>query len=207
MKGRKSDNIYKQSIPPVNWVKHFKTIFNDHNHQKLPDKCEDIGPLDYKITAKELLEASYILKSGKSPGVDGISYELINCLLERKPEIILKLFNSILSRGEFVFEWQTSIITPIHKKGRKTEPSNYRGISLISCIANYFSAVFNNRLIKYLNQNNILSEEQLNRTSDALILVRNMIDFYCHKSNQRIFGCFVDFQNAFDSIPTILFKI
>ena len=28
-----------------------------------------------------------------------------------------------------------------------------------------------------------------------------MIDLYCHKLNQRIFGCFVDFQKAFDSIP------
>ena len=36
---------------------------------------------------------------------------------------------------------------------------------------------------------------------DALVLFRNIIDFFCHKINQRIFGCFVDFQKAFDIIP------
>ena len=143
---------------------------------------------------------------GKAPGLDSINNEMIICLFETKPEIILKLFNSILGRGKLVTKWKTSIITTIYKKGSKTDPSNYRGISLISCLAKLFSAVLNNRLINYLDHNSILSNQQLgfrsgNRTSDALVCIRNMIDYYCHKSSQHIFGCFVDFQKAFDSIP------
>ena len=57
-----------------------------------------------------------------------------------------------------------------------------------------------------MNQYQILSDEQLgfrkgNRTSDAHIILKNVIDDYCHRSNKRVFGCFVDFQKAFDSIP------
>ena len=33
------------------------------------------------------------------------------------------------------------------------------------------------------------------------MILHNIIDLYCHKKKKRIFGCFVDFSKAFDSIP------
>ena len=98
------------------------------------------------------------------------------------------------------------MISPIHKKGSKTNPDNYRGISLISCFAKFFLVILNKRLLKFIFDNQILSKSQLgylpgNRTSDALLILHNIIDFYCHKNKKRIFGCFVDFSKAFDSIP------
>ena len=98
------------------------------------------------------------------------------------------------------------MITPVHKKGSKTNPDNYRGISLMSCFAKYFLAILNQRLLKFVIVNKILSKSQLgflpgNRTSDALLILHNLIDYYCHKNKKYIFGCFVDFSKAFDSIP------
>ena len=104
------------------------------------------------------------------------------------------------------------MITPIHKKGSKVNPDNYRGISLLSCFAKYFLAILNHRLLKFATENKILSKSQLgflpgNRTSDALLILHNLIEFYCHKNKKFIFGCFVDFSKAFDSIPRYnLFK-
>ena len=51
-----------------------------------------------------------------------------------------------------------------------------------------------------------LSKSQLgfvpgNRTSDALITLHIVIDYYCKKLKQNVFGCFVDFQTAFDKVP------
>ena len=39
------------------------------------------------------------------------------------------------------------------------------------------------------------------RTSDALLIPNNFIEYYCKKNSQHIFGCFVDFSIAFDSVP------
>ena len=52
----------------------------------------------------------------------------------------------------------------------------------------------------------ILSASQLgfikgNRTSDAHIIIRNLIDKYCHKNNKRIYSCFIDLSKAFDTVP------
>ena len=60
--------------------------------------------------------------------------------------------------------------------------------------------------------NNVLSDSQLgflqgNRTSDAQIMLYNLIRKYCYKKNAYIYGCFVDFSKAFGCIPrNVLFE-
>ena len=144
-------------------------------------------------------------------GIDNLSNEMISCLLENYPEVILKLFNSILDHNEIVPEWMVGMITPIHKNGSKGDPSNYRGISLLSCFGKLFLSILNNRPMKFTIENNIL-KCQLgflpgNRTSDAHIIIHKLVRKYCHKNNSRIYGCFIDFSKAFDMIPReILFN-
>ena len=128
------------------------------------------------------------------------------------PEIILLLFNSILESNEIVPEWVIGTIVPIHKKGSKLDPTNYRGITLMSCLGKLFLSVLNKRLLLFSNHNKILSDNQLgfmagNRTSDAHIILHNIIRKHCHKNNEKIFSCFIDFAKAFDTIPRdILFE-
>ena len=98
------------------------------------------------------------------------------------------------------------MILPIHKKGSKMNPENYRGISLLSSLGKFFTAILNRRLLTFAIENKILSNAQLgflpgNRTSDALLILYNLIDYYCHENKKHIFGCFVDFQKAFDKVP------
>jgi hypothetical protein len=127
-------------------------------------------------------------------------------LFNAHPEVILKLFNIILSQGVHIAKWNTALINPIHKKGSKCDPLNYRGISLLSCFNNFFTAILNMRLMEFCLKNKILSKEQMgfipgNRTSDAFIVLHNLINDYCHTKNNYIYGCFVDFTRAFDSVP------
>ena len=92
------------------------------------------------------------------------------------------------------------------------DTENYRGISLLSCFGKLFLSILNKRITKYAIDNNILSKSQLGflpgcRTSDALLILHNLVEYYCKKGSQYIFGCFVDFQKAFDSVPRhILFQ-
>ena len=129
----------------------------------------------YVISMDELKEASSILKPGKSPGIDEVDNETILCLYQEHPRLILKLFNKIYTTKQKVLQWSVAIISLIYKNGAMDNPANFRGISLLSCLGNFFYTVLNNRLIKFVREQNILSESQLgfiagNRTSDAHIL-------------------------------------
>jgi hypothetical protein len=67
-----------------------------------------------------------------SPGVDQIPVELIQAGGETSHSEIHKLFKLIWNKEELPHQWKESIVVPIHKKGDKTDCSNYRGISLLS---------------------------------------------------------------------------
>ena len=162
--------------------------------------------MDYPITDDEINSASYILKPGKAVGADGLSNEMISCLLEYDSKIFHTFFNAIISKCDPINRWSISIINLIHKKGSKIDPENYRGISLLSCLGKFFSAIVNQRLVKYAIKHNIFTKEQLgfipgNRTSDALIILHNIVKYYCEKNRKPIYACLVDFKKAFDSIP------
>ena len=42
------------------------------------------------------------------------------------------------------------MIIPVHKKGDKSDVTNYRGITLVSCISKLFTAVLNKRIAVFL---------------------------------------------------------
>ena len=203
----KSKNIVDSTnVSPLSFVEHFKSILTSNTATNTHPENNEVGPLDYEIDMEELKSASSILKPGKAVGADNLSNEMISSLVETHPKLILKLFNSILTTSEVVPEWLMGLIVPIYKKGDKSDPSNYRGITLMSCLGKLFLSILNNRLMKFTIENNILHKSQLgfvpgNRTSDAHIIINNLIQKYCFKTNSKIFSCFVDFSKAFDSIP------
>ena len=203
----KEDNSLVAKISGDRWVNHFKSTFTStREDMAYPPDSLTPGPLDYEITVHELLNASYILKDNKASGHDSISNEMIKCLIEVNPTILVKLFNVILTQNADIKNWVVSIITPIYKSGSKTHPTNYRGISVISCLSKLFSSILQLRLKTYVLDHNILSDEQLgfregNRTSDSHIILYSLIQKYCQNKNQQIYSCFVDFRKAFDSVP------
>ena len=137
--------------------------------------------MDYPISPEELKDATRILKNGKGTGIDVILNEMLVPLVKLYPKLLLRVFNDILKEnGTLSKDWLHSLVSAIHKKGVKENPDNYRGISLTSCLGKLFSSVLNQRLLKYVLDNNILNKAQLgfvsgNRTSDAHIVLYNLL--------------------------------
>ena len=208
-----TDNM--KYIPDQQLIDHFKEILTDPSlENRLKENSDsatnemgsDQGVLDYAINKEELDLARKILRTGKAGGIDTLINEMIDPLVEVYPNLVLKLFNSILSNTWFCEEWLLSLITALHKKGAKEDPDNYRGISLMSSMAKLFLTIINNRLTAFALERGILSSNQLgfvllNRTSDPHIILNNIVQKYCHKMKKKIHGCFVDFSKAFDSVP------
>ena len=82
--------------------------------------------------------------------------------------------------------WGEAIISPLFKKGSPNDTKNYRGISLLSCIGKTLTKILNNRLMFWV---------ELMGTLDGQGAYR------CHRSTNNNIFTFVDFSQAFDSIP------
>ena len=195
------------SVPDQQLIDHFKDILFDKDAPNINVSTNpQPGTLDNEISLEELKTASKILKAGKLPGLDIIPNEMLSPLVDQHSDLVLKLFNSILSNIRISKKWLISIISAIHKKGAKDNPDNYRGISLMSCLGKLFLSIINNRITEFVSDENILSSGQLgfwklNRTSDPHIILNNICQKYCHRRGKKVYGCFVDFSKAFDSVP------
>ena len=188
-------------------LNHFSSLLGSGGTLKV-EKSKLAGPLDSPFTFDELHSARKRLKAGKSCGIDGIGNEILCCLYDVCPEFFFNLFNNILVQGKFPSTWTTSLISPVHKGGSPYDILNFRGISLTPCISKFFTTILNNRLIGWCTLHKILSPLQLgfikgNRTSDAHIILQNLIDKYCYKRGRKIYSAFVDFEKAFDKIPRL----
>jgi hypothetical protein len=81
------------------------------------------------------------------PGADQIPAELIQAGWETLNSGIHKLIKLILKKEELLHYWKESIVVPIHKKGHKTECTNYRGISLLPTSHSILSNILLSRII------------------------------------------------------------
>ena len=121
------------------------------------------------------------LKNKTAAGLDRIRNEMLKSGAHCLTTSLTKLFNFILSKGTYPDSWSTGLISPIFKSGNKSDPSNYRGIGVTSCLGKLFSAVLNNIFLTHLQDHNLIHPSQISflkgfRTSDHIFSLRTLID-------------------------------
>ena len=96
---------------------------------------------------------------------------------------VLKIsFNTIFGYSVFSSSWRLGIITFIFKKGRRNNPSNYRGISLLSNLGKVLSSgILNTRIVRWVEEKFILSESQAGfrkgrSTVDHILVLKTILD-------------------------------
>ena len=215
-----------KNISGDEWQSYFSKLFSNENcdnktaeivkNVKLPEleKEKVYNELSFRIEISEISKAIKALKNHKAVGLDCLSNEMIKAGENSLINPILKLFNCILSSGNYPEIWTTSYIKPIHKVGNPLNPSNFRGISIMNCIAKLFSIVLNNRLKNFIDKNNLIKEVQIAhkkgcRTTDHIFVLKTLIDQETKINKSKLYACFVDFHKAFDSInrDLLLYKL
>ena len=167
-------------------------------------------PLVPEPRASEVELATDKLKSHKSPGIDQIPAELIKARGRTICLEIHKLITSIWKKEKLPEEWKESIMVPIHKKGDKTEYSNYRGISLLPTTYKMLSNILLSRLIPYAKE--IIGDYQCglrrNRsTIDHIFCIHQILEKKW-EYNKEVHRLFIYFKKAYDSVRReILYKI
>ena len=74
--------------------------------------------------------------------------------------ILSKIINKCIQQGYFPQELKSGCITPIHKNGDKTSIKNYRPVCSLSSLSKIIEKVVYNRMMKFIDKNQILSSKQ-----------------------------------------------
>ena len=119
-------------------------------------------------------------------------------------EPLTYIFNLSLEKGEFPDPLKIARVTPLYKKGSKSDPGNYRPISVLPIMAKVLEKIVNGRLMDFLENNNILYKHQYgfrkkHSTKLSLINLVNALLQSMDKGKLTL-GICIDFKKAFDTI-------
>ena len=127
---------------------------------------------------------------------------------------IFVLFNTMIKSSLYSKYWKVDILSPVHKKGAKDDPSNYRGIAVASHFGKLFNSILKNRLQNFCDTNKVINPEQISgrkfsRPANHLTVVRFFIEKYALNGRKKLYACFFDLRKAFDTVDriTLFYKL
>lgn len=180
------------------------TVYSDEHYlYRIRQHCDD-SPLDNEISEAEIISSVRSLRGSCAAGIDGLYMDMFKCTLEVALPYMKQLFNSILSTGRYPTEWSENMITPVHKKGERNNPNNYRAITLVTSISKIFTKVLSNRLTSWVEDNDIIDEAQAGfrsgySTVDNIFSLQSVIQKYLTKRGGRLYVFYIDYLKAFDN--------
>ena len=100
------------------------------------------------------------LNLNKSPGPDQIPKQLLKCLAEDIAPYLVIIYQKSLHLGEVPTDWKVANITPIFKKGDRSDLGNYRPVSLISLFCKTLEHIVFSSTMRFLEEFNVFSNSQ-----------------------------------------------
>ena len=161
--------------------------------------------------SNEIINIVHSFKNKKSFGFDNIPVYIMKSSIYCIAEPISAIINSSMNTGVFPDILKIAKVCPVFKNGEKSDFQNYRPISVLPSFSKFFEKVVHNRLLSYLDSNNILCRNQYgfrrnHSTYMALIDMYDQISASADK-NEFSIGVFIDLSKAFDTLDhTILLR-
>ena len=152
----------------------------------------------------------YNLEIGKACGPDNLKPIVLSVQIA---PMVTKLFQKSLNTGTIPSDWSKANVTPLFKKGDKSNPANYRPISLTCILCKLMEHIIASNITKHFQVNNILFHLQhgfrSKRSCETQLiglvedLARNLIQG--HQTDLIL----LDFSKAFDKVNhlKLLYKL
>jgi hypothetical protein len=93
------------------------------------------------VNIQDVKDILQTLQIGKVCGEDGISHQMLKATSETICLPLSILFTYSLRTCKFPSDWKLPSVMPSFKKDDKSSPSNYRPISLLSCVGKVMEPV------------------------------------------------------------------
>ena len=157
-----------------------------------------------QLSTRDVTDAIASIPANKSPGPDNISPYLLHQINLSIAPVLVRLFNRSLQESKFPSVWKRSDVIPIHKKGERSDPCNYRPISLTSILSKVLEKAVAKYLLSYLTSNNLIYKFQsgfLQNHSPAHQLTEICHHVYSNlKDKAATTIVFADISRAFDRL-------
>lgn len=188
---------------------YFSDVFTVENEDEILPTIEDrniSNIMDHvEIEEAEIKKILKGLKTDKTPGPDQISPWLLKELSETIAAPLVTLFSCTMRNCTVPDDWKRASVSPIYKKGDKSEAGNYRPVSLTSVVCKVLETVLRDKVVNHMKSNHLFSSCQYGflKGKSAALQLLNVLDTWTEAlDNGTAIDCiYLDYQKAFDKVP------
>ena len=173
-----------------------------------------ISPLDYlshigyegepfkfrQITVEDIIRSASTLKNSKSGELPS---KFLKDAIDVVAPSLAVIFNRSFKEGIFPDNLKVARICPIYKgKGSKSDPDNYRPISVLSVVARLFEKLVHDQLLKHLDKylySNQSGFRPRHSTETSLLNATNQLFLNIDRGQYNV-AVFIDLRKAFDTV-------
>ena len=171
------------------------------------DYLPEPNPNSFQLTPttpQEILNLLLELDKSASQGPDNLPASFIRSIATYIANPLSIIINHSFSHAVFPDDLKIAKITPIHKSGPKSDPSNFRPISLLNIFSKIYEKSINSRLQEFLQKHSSLYLNQFgfrkhHSTELALIKLLDTITLALN-AKQFVTSIFIDLKKAFDTV-------
>ena len=164
-------------------------------------------PSQLLCTVDEVYHLLSSLDPAKATGPDLVSARMLKHTATSISPAVTRLFNMSLSLGRLPSEWKSALVVPIPKSQHKSDPSNYRPISLLPILSKLLEKHIHAYLMDRINTSSYLSGVQwgfLKGKSTTGALLTAIHDWHqALEIGIDVCAVFLDLSKAFDKVPHI----
>ncbi|CAM4667170.1 unnamed protein product [Lepidochelys kempii] len=187
--------------------KYFASVFNKTNEDLRDNGSMTNGNEEMEVdTTISEVEAKFKQFNGtKSAGPDHLHPRILKELAHEIPSPLARIFNESVNSGVVPYDWRVANIVPIFKKGKKSDPGNYRPVSLTSVVCKVLEKILKKKVVKDIEVNGKWNKIQHGFTKGRSCQT-NLISFFekvtdfLDKGN-AVDLTYLDFRKAFDTVP------
>jgi hypothetical protein len=156
------------------------------------------------MSADNVEKALRNINPKKATGMDGIHPKFLKMAASEIAPSLAYLFNFFIREGHFPSMWKIAKVAPIFKSGDKTNPSNYRPISVLPTLSKILERHIHNNFYSFLTNHNLIYDRQSgfragHSTETALT---KLVQSWTAAINEgKLVGAvFIDLRKAFDLV-------
>ena len=185
----------------------FCSVFTKEDLGNIPsEKSQQIPDItDITVTVPGIVKLLKDIKPHKAAGPDEIPGRVLRECADSIAPVLTKIFNKSLTTGSLPRDWLNANVAPLFKKGDRSNPANYRPVSLTSIICKLLEHVIHHHIMNHLDQFNILYDKQhgfrkgLSCETQLTGLINDLAQIVDSRSQADLI--IMDFSKAFDTVP------
>jgi len=167
--------------------------------------------LEITFDTHVVLQKLQQLKADKSPGSDGIHPAVLKHCADAVSIPLSMIFQTCYSTGCVPTDWRIANITPLFKKGAKSDPSNYRPVSLTSVACKFMESIIRDVLVTALKDKFSCSQHGFMKHRSCLTNILESLEAWT-KAIDEGYGIdviYLDYRKVFDTVshPRLIEKL